>query len=105
MDNISTTPRTLKEKLLQDREQLYSIRNILFQAISELLSGQATVSYSLLNRSETRSRADLNSMQNQLKNIDMQIAEIEAMLWGRARRATVTHSYLCPSNVMWGGIL
>ena len=104
MDTYSP-PKTLKEKLLQDRNNLYNIRNVIFNAIQELLSGQATVSYSLLNRSETKSRADLKSMQEQLKSIELQIAEIEAMLWGRARRATITHSYLSPSSVIWGGLV
>ena len=100
-NNNNPIPNTLREKLMGDREQLYTIRQTIFQAINELLSGQATVSYSIQNRSVTRTRADITSMRQALKDVDMQITEIEAMLWGRAVRATTTYSYLAPSNVLW----
>lgn len=94
-------PKTLREKLLWDRENYYKIRETIFNAINELLAGAATVSYSIQNRSVTRSRTDLNSMRQSLKDIDNAIAEIEAQLWGRPVRATITNSYLSPSNVLW----
>ena len=98
-------PNTLREKLMNDREQLYEIKSKLFAAINELLSGAAVVSYSVLNRSVTHTRADLNSMRQNLASIDAQIDEIEAILSGRSPRNVSTYSYLAPSNTFWGGLL
>lgn len=98
-------PKTLREKLMNDREQLYEIKSVLLNAINELLSGAAVVSYSVLNRSATHTRADLNSMRESLASIEAQINEIEAVLSGRSPRNVSTYSYLAPSNTFWGGFV
>jgi hypothetical protein len=100
-----SAPTTLREKLMQDRERLYEMKDVVFNAMSELLGGAATVSYSIQNRSVTRSRADLNSMRSQLNYIESQINDIEALLSGRSPRAVITHSYLSPTTVIWSGLL
>lgn len=93
-------PTTLREKLEADRVRLYEMRDALYNAILSLMSGDAVVSYSVLNRSVTRSRADLGAMRAALKDLDRQIDEIEAMLSGRPVRCVTTHSYLQPSIVL-----
>ena len=105
-DTPVTPPRTLREKLTQDRERLYETRNILFNAITELVGGAAVTSYVLQNRSISKTRADLGSLKTYLREIDDQIAEIEAMLSGRPRRQSTTNVYVNPTNCVpswWAG--
>ena len=97
-DTPVTPPRTLREKLTQDRERLYETRNILFNAITEHVGGAAVTSYTLQNRSVSKTRADLSSLRLSLKEIDDQIAEIEAMLSGRPQRQSTTNVYVNPTN-------
>ena len=99
-DTHVTPPRTLREKLTQDRERLYETRNILFNAITELVGGAAVTSYTLQNRSVSKTRADLSSLRLSLKEIDDQIAEIEAMLSGRPQRQKTVHTYISPANTI-----
>ena len=105
-DTPVTPPRTLKEKLLQDRERLYETRNIIFNAITELVGGAAVTSYTLANRSVSKTRADLGGLRLALKEIDDQISEIEAMLSGRPQRSSTTNVYVNPTNCIpswWAG--
>lgn len=90
-------PKTLREKLEGDLQQLWAIRVSLYSAILELSSGAMTASYTLGNRSETKTRASLGDMQKGLRMIDAQIDEIIALLQGRPVRNTATYSYLSPS--------
>ena len=99
-DTHVTPPRTLRQKLMQDRERLYEMRNILFNAITELVGGAAVTSYTLQNRSVSKTRADLSSLRLSLKEIDDQIAEIEAMLSGRPQRQKTVHTYISPANTI-----
>ena len=99
-DTHVTPARTLREKLMQDRERLYEMRNILFNAITELVGGAAVTSYTLQNRSVSKTRADLSSLRLSLKEIDDQIAEIEAMLSGRPQRQKTVHTYISPANTI-----
>ena len=105
-DTPVTPPKNLRQKLTQDRERLYETRNILFNAITELVGGAAVTSYVLQNRSVTRTRADLGALRLALKEIDDQIAEIEAMLSGRPQRQSTTNVYVNPTNCIpswWAG--
>ena len=95
-----TPPRTLREKLTRERTELYQTREIIHKAIAELLGGASVVSYSLQNRSITRTRADLGSMKAFLRELDDQIAEIEAMLSGRPQRQKTVHTYISPANTI-----
>ena len=95
-----TPPRTLKEKLTRERAELYQTRDILHKAITELLGGASVVSYSLQNRSITRTRADLGSMKAYLRELDDQISEIEAVLSGRPLRQRSVHTYISPANTI-----
>lgn len=91
-------PRTLREKLEQDRAKLYEIRGIIFNAVTELIGGAAVVSYSLQNRSVSKTRADLGSLKTYLRELDDQISEIEALLSGRPLRQSTTNVYVNPTN-------
>ena len=105
-DTPVTPPRTLKEKLLQDRERLYETRNIIFNAITELVGGAAVTSYTLANRSVSKTRADLGGLRLALKEIDDQISEVEALLSGRPQRSSTTNVYVNPTNCIpswWAG--
>ena len=93
-------PRTLREKLTRERTELYQTREIIHKAITELLGGASVVSYSLQNRSITRTRADLGSMKAFLRELDDQIDEIEAMLSGRPQRQSTTNVYINPANTV-----
>ena len=93
-------PRTLKEKLEQDRAKLYEIRGIIFNAITELIGGAAVTSYTLANRSVSKTRADLGSLKTYLRELDDQIDGIEAILSGRPQRQSTTNVYVNPSNTV-----
>ena len=93
-------PRTLKEKLTRERTELYQTREIIHKAITELLGGASVVSYTLANRSVSKTRADLGSLETYLREIDDQIAEIEALLSGRPLRQRSVHTYISPANTI-----
>lgn len=93
-------PRTLKEKLIRERTELYQTREIIHKAIMELLSGSAVTSYVLQNRSVSKTRADLGSLKTYLRELDDQISEIEALLSGRPLRQRSVHTYISPSNTI-----
>ena len=93
-------PRTLREKLIRERTELYQTREIIYKAVTELIGGAAVVSYSLQNRSCTRTRADLNSLKAYLSELDSKISEIEAMLSGRSLRQRSVHTYISPANTI-----
>ena len=95
-----TPPRTLRAKLEQDRAKLYEIRGIIFNAVTELIGGAAVTSYTLANRSVSKTRADLGSLKTYLRELDDQIAEIEAMLSGRPLRQSTTNVYVNPTNTI-----
>ena len=93
-------PRTLREKLTRERTELYQTREIIFNAINELVGGAAVVSYSLQNRSVSKTRADLGSLKTYLRELDDQISEIEAVLSGRPLRQRSVHTYISPANTI-----
>ena len=93
-------PRTLRAKLEQDRAKLYEIRGIIFNAVTELIGGAAVVSYSLQNRSVSKTRADLGSLKTYLRELDDQISELEAVLSGRPLRQRSVHTYISPANTI-----
>ena len=93
-------PRTLKEKLTRERTELYQTREIIHKAITELLGGASVVSYTLANRSVSKTRADLGSLKTYLREIDDQIAELEALLSGRPLRQSTTNVYVNPTNTI-----
>ena len=93
-------PKTLRERLMMEREKLYETREIIHKAIMELLSGSAVTSYVLANRSISKTRADLGSLKTYLREIDDQIAEIEALLSGRPLRQSTTNVYVNPTNTI-----
>lgn len=93
-------PRTLRAKLEQDRAKLYEIRGIIFNAVTELIGGAAVTSYTLANRSVSKTRADLGSLKTYLRELDDQISEIEALLSGRPLRQRSVHTYISPANTI-----
>ena len=93
-------PRTLREKLSRERTELYQMRDTIHGAIMSLVAGEAVVSYTLQNRSCTKTRADLNSLKAFLKDLDGQIDEIEAILSGRPLRQKTVHTYTSPANTI-----
>ena len=99
-DTPITPPKTLRQKLEQDRAKLYEIRGIIFNAVTELIGGAAVVSYSLQNRSVSKTRADLGSLKTYLRELDGQIDEIEAVLSGRPLRQRSVHTYISPANTI-----
>ena len=95
-----TPPRTLREKLTRERTELYQTREIIHKAVTELIAGASVVSYTLANRSVSKTRADLGSLKTYLREIDDQIAEIEAHLSGRPLRQRSVHTYISPANTI-----
>ena len=99
-DDKPKIPRTLRERLMMEREELYETRGIIHKAVMELIGGAAVVSYSLQNRSCTKTRADLGSLKTYLRELDGQIDEIEAVLSGRPLRQRSVHTYISPANTI-----
>ena len=99
-DDKPKIPRTLRERLMMDREELYETRGIIHKAVMELIGGAAVVSYSLQNRSCTKTRADLGSLKTYLRELDDQISELEAVLSGRPLRQRSVHTYISPANTI-----
>ena len=95
-----TPPKTLRQKLLMERTELYQTREIIHKAITELIGGAAVVSYSLQNRSISKTRADLGSLKTYLRELDGQLDEIEAVLSGRPLRRRSVHTYISPANTI-----
>ena len=95
-----TPPKTLRQKLTRERTELYQTREIIFNAINELVGGAAVTSYVLQNRSVTRTRADLNSLKAYLAELDSKIDEIEAILSSRPLRQRSVHTYISPANTI-----
>ena len=93
-------PRTLRERLMMDREELYETRGIIHKAVMELVGGAAVTSYTLANRSVSKTRADLGSLKTYLRELDGQIDEIEAVLSGRPLRQRSVHTYISPANTV-----
>lgn len=93
-----TPPRTLREKLLRERTELYQTREVIHKAVMELIGGESVVSYTLANRSVSKTRADLGSLKTYLRELDDQISEIEAVLSGRPLRQSTTNVYVNPTN-------
>ena len=95
-----TPPKTLRQKLTRERTELYHTREIIYKAIEELVGGAAVTSYSLQNRSITRTRADLGSLKAYLAELDSKIDELEAVLSGRPLRQRSVHTYISPANTI-----
>ena len=95
-----TPPKTLRQKLTRERTELYQTREIIHKAITELIGGASVVSYTLANRSISKTRADLNSLKAYLRELDDQIYEIEAILSGRPQRQKTVHTYISPANTI-----
>ena len=91
-------PRTLRQRLMMEREELYETRDVIHKAIMELLSGSAVTSYVLQNRSISKTRADLGSLKAYASELEGRIFEIEAMLSGRPQRSSTTNVYVNPTN-------
>ena len=95
-----TPPKTLRQKLLMERTELYQTREIIHKAITELLGGASVVSYTLANRSVSKTRADLNSLKAYASELEIRIDEIEAILSGRPQRQKTVHTYISPANTI-----
>lgn len=99
-DTPITPPRTLREKLTRERTELYQTREIIFNAVNELVGGAAVTSYTLANRSVSKTRADLNSLKSYLAELDSKIDELEAILSSRPLRQRSVHTYISPANTI-----
>ena len=99
-DDKPKIPRTLRERLMMDREELYETRGIIHKAVMELIGGAAVTSYTLANRSVSKTRADLGSLKTYLRELDGQIDELEAVLSGRPLRQRSVHTYISPANTI-----
>lgn len=94
-------PKTLREKYTRERDELYARYDAINSALAELLSGQATASYTIGNRSTSVTRANLKDLQDVLRAIQSRIDELEALLSGRPVRSIQTHSFIRPAQVYW----
>ena len=91
-------PKTLRERLMMEREELYETRDVIHKAIMELLSGSAVTSYVLQNRSISKTRADLGSLKAYASELESKIDELEAILSSRPQRQSTTNVYVNPTN-------
>ena len=93
-------PRTLRQKLTRERTELYEMRDTIHKAIMQLIAGESVVSYTLQNRSCTKTRADLGSLKAFQKELESQIDELEAILSSRPLRQRSVHTYISPANTI-----
>lgn len=99
-DDKPKIPRTLRERLLMEREEAYATLSIIRNAINELVAGAAVTSYVLQNRSVSKTRADLGSLKAYASELESRIYELEAMLSGRPLRQSTTNVYVNPTNTI-----
>lgn len=97
MENV---PRTLRQRLMMERTELYEMRDTIHKAIMQLIAGESVVSYTLQNRSVSKTRADLGSLKAFQKELESQIDEIEAILSSRPLRQRSVHTYISPANTI-----
>ena len=97
-DDKPKVPRTLRERLMMEREEAYATLSIIRNAITELVAGAAVTSYVLQNRSVSKTRADLGSLKAYASELESRLFEIEAMLSGRPQRQSTTNVYVNPTN-------
>ena len=97
-DDKPKVPRTLRERLMMEREEAYATLSIIRNAITELVAGAAVTSYTLQNRSVSRTRADLGSLKAYASELESRIYEIEAILSSRPQRKSTTNVYVNPTN-------
>ena len=97
-DDKPKVPRTLRERLMMEREEAYATLSIIRNAITELVAGAAVTSYVLQNRSISKTRADLNSLKAYASELESRIYEIEAILSSRPQRQSTTNVYVNPTN-------
>lgn len=105
-DDKPKVPRTLRERLMMEREEAYATLSIIRNAITELVAGAAVTSYVLQNRSISKTRADLNSLKAYASELESRIYEIEAILSSRPQRQSTTNVYVNPTNCIpnwWAG--
>ena len=95
MDEIRI-PRTMREKLEIERERLYTLVYKAEAGYSDLIAGKVS-SYTLGNRSLSRTQADLKTLMDFVKQMRAKIDEIEAILQGRGVRTRSTNVYINPS--------
>ena len=89
MDEIRI-PRTMREKLEIERERLYALVYKAEAGYSDLIEGKVS-SYTLGNRSLSRTQADLKTLMDFVKQMRAKIDEIEAILQGRGVRTRSTN--------------
>lgn len=97
---MANVPRTLRQRLMMERTELYEMRDTIHKAIMQLIAGESVVSYTLQNRSVSKTRADLGSLKAFQKELDNQIDEIEAILSSRPLRQRSVHTYISPANTI-----
>ena len=99
-DDKPKIPRTLRERLMMEREEAYATLSIIRNAINELVAGAAVTSYTLQNRSISRTRADLGSLKAYASELESRLFELEAILSGRPQRQKTVHTYISPANTI-----
>ena len=99
-DDKPKVPRTLRERLMMEREEAYATLSIIRNAITELVSGASVTSYTLQNRSVSKTRADLGSLKAYASELESRIDELEAVLSGRPLRQSTTNVYVNPTNTI-----
>ena len=99
-DDKPKVPKTLRQRLMMEREEAYATLSIIRNAITELVAGAAVTSYVLQNRSVSKTRADLGSLKTYAAELESRIDEIEAVLSGRPLRQKTVHTYTSPANTI-----
>ena len=97
-DDKPKVPRTLRERLMMEREEAYATLSIIRNAITELVAGAAVTSYTLQNRSVSKTRADLGSLKAYASELESRIDELESILSSRPQRQSTTNVYVNPTN-------
>lgn len=97
---MTSTKYTYRQKYTEEYETLRSAYNKAVHAYSDLIDGKIT-SYTLGNRSVTRSQADMNALTAFIESSRTRMCELEAILNGRAVRDTTRCVFVEPANSYW----
>lgn len=92
---------TKREMLMAERKALADSLASAISALHGLISGEIQ-SYNLGHYSISRTKVDLDKLQNWINAARIRIDEIDCILTGRSVRKVSTCVYTNPQNMRWG---
>lgn len=91
---------TYRQKYTEEYEALSTRYKAMQTAYTDLVEGRI-VSYTLGNRSVTRSSVSLKELTDAMSAVRLRMSELEAILNGRPVRKTTRHVFVDPAMTPW----